>query len=208
MKFRIPYKSPLLLLAVLCALSLVSCGQSAGEKTAAAIMDRVIACDAATMSVIMGHEITALSDMEQFTVRRMTYDIVGETHNEETRTDGETTTHVFPTYVTVDVHGYDLMALFNEAILYVYESANDAVRSTVATWALEKLNTGDVKTASFRAVIPLLQNPDGTWYLDATAIGDDLRDAVTGGAYSWYQAYEEVFGTTEQNTNEVTNDAA
>ncbi len=199
---NIRYRRYFCLLLVLTVLlpTLVSCTKSASEQAAADLMDRVIACDTSVMSVIMGREITALSDMEQYTARRMTYRIVGEAHAEETRFDGEHVTRVSPVYVTVDVTGFDLMALFNEAMIYVYASASYEVRSTVSTWALERLNTGTVPQGTFRAVIPLLENADGSWYLDAAGIGDDLRDAVTGGAYSWYQAYEEVFGEENDHT--------
>lgn len=161
----------------------VSCGASAQKAAAEAVLDRVIACDASQLAAIMGSDITALSDMEQFTLRRMEYKIISAEKIDETHWD-----------VTADTRLYDLMALFNEAFLYVYDSEDTAVASTVATWALEKLNQGDVETGCFRAVVPLVDGGDGSWELDEARVGDDLRDAVTGGAYSWYQAYEEVFG--------------
>ena len=160
-----------------------SCGASAQKTAAEAILDRVIACDASQLAAIMGSDITALSDMEQFTLRRMEYKIISAEKIDETHWD-----------VTADTRLYDLMALFNEAFLYVYDSEDAAVASTVSTWALEKLNQGDVETGCFRAVVPLVDGGDGSWELDEARVGDDLRDAVTGGAYSWYQAYEEVFG--------------
>lgn len=173
------------LLLSLQLLLFVSCSRGASaQKTAAeAILDRVIACDASQLAGIMGSDITVLSDMEQFTLRRMEYKIISAEKIDETHWD-----------VTADTRLYDLMALFNEALLYVYDSADAAVASTVATWALEKLNQGDVALGSFRAVVPLVMGGDGSWELDEERVGDDLRDAVTGGAYSWYQAYEEVFG--------------
>ena len=190
-KISHPAKRAVILTALLLSALFLftACGASAQKAAAGAILDRVIARDKNQMTEIMGREITELSDMEQFTMRRMTYKIISAEKVDDTHWN-----------VTADTTGYDLMTLFNEAILYVYDSEDSAIASTVATWALEKLNAGTAQTGSFRAVIPLLCDEAGAWTLDAERVGDDLRDAVTGGAYSWYQAYEEVFGSSEENT--------
>ncbi len=200
MKCKISCRAVVLLLMVCTAvILLVSCGKSASEKAAAAVLDRVIACDTSVMTEIMGRDIQTLSDMEQFTMRRLTYDILGEAHTAETVFDGTEITREQPVYVTVDVHGYDLMTLFNEAILYVYANESTEMRSAVYAQALEKLNNGTAATGSFRAVIPMVRGEDGTWHLDGSRVSDDLRDAVTGGAYSWFAAYGEVFGTAAES---------
>jgi hypothetical protein len=62
---------------------------------------------------------------------------------------------------------------------------------------LEQLNTGNAARADFRAVLPMIRSEDGTWSVDTDRIGDDVRDAISGGAYSWYAAYTETFGTDE-----------
>ena len=180
-----------IVLLLVFGLLLTSCGVQAQEKAAKDILDRVIACDQTQMKEIMGGDITALSDMEMFTMRRLTYQIVGVRSKDNTHCA-----------VTVDVTGFDLMSLFNEALISVYADSTFSDKnaaSAITAWALDKLNSDTAEKGTFRAVLPLVLTDEGnTWVLDTEQITDDLRDAVTGGAYSWFQAYTEVFGETAE----------
>lgn len=176
-----------------------SCGAQAQKKAAKEILDRVIACDQNQMKEIMGSDITALSDMEMFTMRRLTYKIV--------EISSQDNTHCA---VTVDVTGFDLMSLFNDALISVYADSTflpgENAASAITAWALDKLNSDTAAKGTFRAVLPLvLADEGGTWILDTEQITDELRDAVTGGAYSWFQAYTEVFGETAETEESHAN---
>lgn len=181
----------LILLTVLvsCTLLLSSCGKNDAEKAAAALLDRCIACEADAAAEVMGYDILALTDIERYTMSRMTYQIVESKQFDGQRWD-----------VTFDTHLFDIMNLLNEAL--IYSMAEQTKGLDVNLWVLEQLNTGKAAHAYFRAVLPMIVSEDGTWSVDTDRIGDDVRDALSGGAFSWYKAYRETFETdTAPNTS-------
>ena len=91
------------------------------------------------------------------------------------------------------------MNLLNDALVYTYASSSTEPFDP-NFWVLEQLNTGNAPRANFRAVLPMIRSEDGTWSVDTDRIGDDVRDAISGGAYSWYQAYAETFGEEKTPT--------
>ena len=181
----------LFLLTVLlsCTLLLSSCGKNDAEKAAAALLDRCIACEVDAAAEVMGYDILALTDIERYTLSRMTYQIVESKQFDGQRCD-----------VTFDTHLFDIMNLLNEAL--IYSMAEQTKGLDVNLWVLEQLNTGKAAHAYFRAVLPMIVSEDGTWSVDTDRIGDDVRDALSGGAFSWYKAYRETFETdTAPNTS-------
>ena len=180
-----------ILLTVLlsCTLLLSSCGKNDAEKAAAALLDRCIACETDAAAEVMGYDILALTDIERYTLSRMTYQIVESKQFDGQRWD-----------VTFDTHLFDIMNLLNEAL--IYSMAEQTKGLDVNLWVLEQLNTGIAAHAYFRAVLPMIVSEDGTWSVDTDRIGDDVRDALSGGAFSWYKAYRETFETdTAPNTS-------
>ena len=180
----------LILLTVLlsCTLLLSSCGKNDAEKAAAALLDRCIACETDAAAEIMGYDILALTDIERYTLSRMTYQIVESKQFDGQRWD-----------VTIDTHLFDIMNLLNEAL--IYSMAEQTKGLDVNLWVLEQLNTGKAAHAYFRAVLPMIVSEDGTWSVDTDRIGDDVRDALSGGAFSWYKAYRETFETEDTATS-------
>ena len=175
------------LLLVLCTLTalLSSCGQKEAETAAAALLDRCIACEADAVAAVMGYDVAALTDIENYTLTRMKYKIIASKQMDSVRWD-----------VTFDTNLFDIMNLLNDALIYTYASStSDPFDPNF--WVLEQLNTGNAARASFRAVLPMILLEDGTWSVDTDRIGDDVRDAISGGAYSWYAAYTEAFGGEE-----------
>ena len=137
----------------------------------------------------MGYDILSLTDIERYTMSRMTYQIVESKQFDGQRWD-----------VTFDTHLFDIMNLLNEAL--IYSMAEQTKGLDVNLWVLEQLNTGKAANAYFRAVLPMIVSEDGTWSVDTDRIGDDVRDALSGGAFSWYKAYRETFETdTAPNTS-------
>lgn len=180
-----------ILLTVLlsCTLLLSSCGKNDAEKAAAALLDRCIACETDAAAEVMGYDILALTDIERYTMSRMTYQIVESKQFDGQRWD-----------VTFDTHLFDIMNLLNEAL--IYSMAEQTKGLDVNLWVLEQLNTGKAAHAYFRAVLPMIVSEDGTWSVDTDRIGDDVRDALSGGAFSWYKAFRETFETdTAPNTS-------
>ena len=173
--------SPILtLLLALLFVPLTSCRYNEPEQAAADLLDRAIACEADAVAALMGYDILSLTDIERYTLTRMEYNIIGSEQRDHIRWD-----------VTVDTGLFDIMMLLNEAVVQTYVVGDGTFQA--GTWILNQLNTEEAARASFRAVIPLV-NKDGTWQVDTARIGDDLRDAVSGGAYSWYNAYRATFG--------------
>ncbi|MBQ7982490.1 MAG: hypothetical protein IJ302_02895 [Clostridia bacterium] len=170
----------LILLLALLTLPLASCRYNEPEQAAADLLDRVIACEADAVAALMGYDILSLTDIERYTLTRMEYKIIDSEQRDTTRWD-----------VTVDTSLFDIMMLLNEAVVQTYVVGDGTFQA--GTWILEQLNTEEAARASFRAVIPFVYT-DGTWQVDTARIGDDLRDAVSGGAYSWYNAYKATFG--------------
>jgi hypothetical protein len=162
----------LFLLTVLlsCTLLLSSCGKNDAEKAAAALLDRCIACETDAAAEVMGYDILALTDIERYTLSRMTYQIVESKQFDGQRWD-----------VTFDTHLFDIMNLLNEAL--IYSMAEQTKGLDVNLWVLEQLNTGKAAHAYFRAVLPMIVSEDGTWSVDTDRIGDDVRDALSGGAF-------------------------
>ena len=170
----------LILLLALLTLPLASCRYNEPEQAAADLLDRVIACEADAVAALMGYDILSLTDIERYTLTRMEYKIIDSEQRDTTRWD-----------VTVDTSLFDIMMLLNEAVVQTYVVGDGTFQA--GTWILEQLNTEEAARASFRAVIPFVYT-DGTWQVDTARIGDDLRDAVSGGAYSWFNAYKATFG--------------
>ncbi len=177
----------LMLISVLCIcmVLLSSCGKNEAEAAAADLLDRCIACETDAVAAVMGYDILALTDIESYTLARMKYKIVSSSQLDQHRWD-----------VTFDTNLFDIMALLNEAAIYTYMT-EDNENFDPNLWVLQQLNTETAARANFRAVLPMFCNDDGTWSVDTDRIGDDVRDAISGGAYSWYDAYRETFGTEE-----------
>ncbi len=182
---------PLILISLLCTCTILlsSCGQNEAEAAAADLLDRCVACETEAVAAIMGYDILALTDIEQYTLSRMQYKIIGSSQMDSVRWD-----------VTFDTNLFDIMALLNEAAIYTYMT-EDNENFDPNLWVLQKLNTEEAVRANFRAVLPMILTEDGTWSVDTDRIGDDVRDALSGGAYSWYDAYKETFGTGEETAN-------
>jgi len=177
----------LILISVLCICTplLSSCGQNEAERAAADLLDRCIACESDAVAAVMGYDILSLTDIERYTLTRMQYKIIGSSQMDSVRWD-----------VTFDTNLFDIMSLLNDAL--VFSLAADAQQLDINAWVLEKLNTEEAVRASFRAVLPMILGEDGTWSVDTNRIGTDVRDALSGGAYSWYDAYKATFGTGEE----------
>ena len=177
-------------------LTLSSCGKNEAESAAAALLDRCIACEADAAAEVMGYDILSLTDIEKYTLSRMTYKIVGSKQLDGQRWD-----------VTFDTHLFDIMNLLNEAL--IYSMADQTKDLDVNLWVLEQLNTETAAYAYFRAVLPMIRAEDGSWSVDTDRIGDDVRDALSGGAFSWYLAYQEAFGGEDETGEDsaVTPDA-
>lgn len=182
----------LILTLFICTALLSSCGQNEAEIAAADLLERCVACEADAVAAVMGYDILALTDIERYSLTRMKYKIIGSAQLDSIRWD-----------VTFDTNLFDIMNLLNEALLYTYASTSDEPFDS-NYWILEQLNTGNAARASFRAVLPMILGEDGTWSVDTDRIGDDVRDAISGGAYSWYAAYKETFGTGEEASTEST----
>ena len=178
----------LILALCACTLLLSSCGQNEAEAAAADLLDRCIACEADAVAAVMGYAVPALTDIESYTLSRMEYKIIGSAQMDSVRWD-----------VTFDTHLFDIMNLLNDALVYTYASSSSEPFDP-NFWVLEQLNTGNAPRANFRAVLPMIRAEDGTWSVDTDRIGDDVRDAISGGAYSWYQAYAETFGQEKTPT--------
>ena len=171
----------ILALFAVCLTLLTSCGKNEAELAAADLLDRCIACDTEAVAAVMGYDILSLTDIERYTLARMEYQIIASEQFDSRRWN-----------VTFDTNLFDIMTLLNDAMIYTYtvdsEEAFDSNR-----WMLQMLNTEQAARADFRAVLPMICGDDGTWSVDTDRIGDDVRDALSGGAYSWYAAYREVF---------------
>lgn len=164
-----------------CTALLSSCGKNEAERAAAELLDRCIACDTEAVAAVMGYDILSLTDIEQYTLARMQYNIVSSEQFDRSRWN-----------VTFDTNLFDIMSLLNDAMLYTYaSSASEPFDSN--RWMLQMLNTEQAARASFRAVLPLIVGEDGSFTVDTDRIGDDVRDALSGGAYSWYDAYQKTF---------------
>ena len=168
-------------------LSLSACGQNEAEKAAAALLDRCIACEPDAVAAVMGYDVLSLTDIECFTLARMQYKIVESKQLDGHRRD-----------VTFDTKLFDIMNLLNEAL--IYSLSDQTAGLDVNVWVLEQLNTEQAAQAYFRAVLPMILSEDGTWSVDTDRIGDDVRDALSGGAFSWYKAYSETFGGASDDT--------
>ena len=162
-----------------CTALLSSCGKNDAELAAADLLDRCIACDTEAVAAVMGYDILSLTDIERYTLARMQYSIVSSEQFDSSRWN-----------VTFDTNLFDIMSLLNVAMLYTYASSEpfDSNR-----WMLQMLNTEQAARASFRAVLPLIAGEDGSFTVDTDRIGVDVRDALSGGAYSWYDAYQKTF---------------
>lgn len=177
-----------LLTAVLISTAfLSSCGYNEPEQAAADLLDDCIACQPEALAAVMGYDILALTDIERYTLTRMKYNIVGSTQLDQHRWD-----------VTFDTELFDIMNLLNEAL--VFSLMADAEQPDTNHYVLQKLNSEEAARANFRAVLPMICAADGTWSVDTARIGDDVRDAVSGGAYSWYAAYRETFEAEDTPT--------
>jgi len=170
----------LTLLLALLFVPLTSCRYNEPEQAAADLLDRAIACEADAVAALMGYDILSLTDIERYTLTRMEYRIVGSSQLDQHRWD-----------VTFDTNLFDIMSLLNEALIFSLMA--DAEQPDTNRYVLQKLNTEEAARANFRAVLPMICAEDGTWSVDTDRIGDDVRDAISGGAYSWYAAYRETF---------------
>lgn len=179
-----PIRRTLALLLILCTvlITITACGQNEAEKAAAALLDDCIACKPDAMASVMGYDILSLTDIERYTLARMQYRIVSSSQLDTVRWN-----------VTVDTNLYDIMDLLNTAVLYSMASLESGTTFDGNFWILEQLNNGIAVTANFRAVMPMIKTDNG-FVIDTDRIGDDLRDAVSGGAFSWYAVYRDTFG--------------
>ncbi len=123
-------------------------------------------------------EDASLTEIEKFVLKRMKYEFVQAKQQDDT--------HVV---FIVDIQTIDLMELLNNAFLLTYTSA-DEDNFNPNTWVLAQLNTGSAENGMFRAELPMRQKADGTWILDTEADLESLRDALSGGAYTWWQLYD------------------
>ena len=171
----------LILTAFLLLSSLTACAGNEAEAAADDLLSRCVACDTEAVAALMGYDMLSLTDIERYTLSRMTYKIVSSEQFDSVRWN-----------VTVDTNLFDIMNLLNEALLFSLMA--DTTDPDTNRWMLDKLNNNAAPRAGFRAVIPMRCEADGTWTVDGDRIGDDLRDAISGGAYSWYQTYRETFG--------------
>lgn len=178
----------LILVLPACTVVLSSCGKNEAEAAAADLLDRCIACETEAVAAVMGYDILSLTDIERYTLARMQYKIIGSSQMDSVRWD-----------VTFDTNLFDMMSLLNDAL--VFSLAADAENMDTNHWVLQMLNTEEAARANFRAVLPMICAEDGTWSVDTDRIGDDVRDAISGGAYSWYDAYKETFGAEEALTD-------
>lgn len=174
-----------LLILVLCTCTalLSSCGQNEAEAAAADLLDRCIACDPEAVAAVMGYDILSLTDIERYTLSRMKYQIISSEQFDSSRWN-----------VTFDTNLFDIMTLLNDAMILTY-TADSAESFDSNRWMLQMLNTEQAARANFRAVLPLIAGEDGSFRADTDRIGDDVRDAISGGAYSWYDAYQKTFDT-------------
>ena len=172
----------ILLTVMLCMLA--ACSQGSPKAVASDLLTRAAACDAAAVGTLLGYDVASLTDIEMYTLSRMEYKIVSTEKLGSHRWD-----------VTVDTRLYDIMSLLNEAALYLYTDAENAETASFDPqyWMLEQLNSNTAPRGTFRAVIPLIEE-NGVISVDTSRIEDTLRDAITGGAYSWYKVYEDTFG--------------
>lgn len=172
----------LITLLLLAAVLLCACGPNEAETAAAALLDDCIACSPDAMTAVMGYDILSLTDIERYTLARMQYRIVSSSQLDTVRWD-----------VTVDTHLFDIMELLNSAIMFSMAGLESETPFDADLWILDQLNTDSAVRASFRAVMPMIRTDNG-FVIDTARIGDDLRDALSGGAYSWYSVYRETFG--------------
>ena len=182
MKHPIRRTFALILILITVLTAVTACGRNEAEQAAAALLDDCIACSPDAMAAVMGYDILSLTDIERYTLARMPYRIISSSQLDTVRWD-----------VTVDTHLYDIMDLLNTAVLYSMASLESGTAFDGNFWILEQLNNGLAPTANFRAVMPMIRTDNG-FVIDADRIGDDLRDALSGGAYSWYSVYRETFG--------------
>lgn len=169
----------LLLLLLLIPVLLSSCGASRAPKKAAKdLLDACIACDEDVYAAVMGKDSVSLTDPEMFILRRMTYRLTDVSFYDDTHAS-----------VTAEIRMYDMMALLNLAFEYTCASAEQEKEFDPNMFMLDRLNTGSAEIGGFRAKIPLVLSEDGTWTLNTAAEREDLRDALSGGAYSWQQLY-------------------
>lgn len=173
---------PLLLLLCLSAFLLSSCGNSpvtAAKKILSDLSDG----DTSVYGTLFASDSVELSEQERFVLSRMTWKCAEMHLTDETHAR-----------VTVHIHTYDMMDLMNAALV---RSLNGTDANFDATaWMLLQLNSGAAPKADFEAVMPLVLD-GGQWTLDVSGgeeTLDALRDAVSGGAYSWFRIYRETFG--------------
>ena len=173
---------PLLLLLCLSAFLFSSCGNSPAAA-AKKILSDLSDGDTSVYGTLFDSDSVELSEQERFVLSRMTWKCA-EMH----LTDD---THAA---VTVHIHTHDMMDLMNQALIRSLSGADPNFDTTA--WMLLQLNSGAAPKADFEAVMPLVL--DGSQLTLDTAAGEDvldgLRDAVSGGAYSWFRIYRETFG--------------
>ena len=172
---------PLLLAVMLSLVSLTACAQQDAKKAAKGLLDACIACDGMAYAAIMGsEERVSLTDVEIHTLTRMTYRIVSA------KVSGTRAV------ITADIRIIDLMNTLNMIFLYTNEASKSETEFDPNMMLLELLNSGDAEYGMFRAEIPLTLQND-SWALDTASVGDDLRDALSGGSYSWWKLYNEYY---------------
>ena len=140
--------------------------------------------DAASYALLFDSDSAELSEQERFVLSRMTWECAGTVQTDETHAR-----------VTVHIHTYDMMDLMNAALVRSLNGTDGNFDTTA--WMLLQLNSGAAPRSDFSADIPLSME-DGAWTLDVSGgeeTLDALRDAVSGGAYSWFRIYRETFGT-------------
>ncbi|MCQ2431569.1 MAG: hypothetical protein MJ175_03075 [Clostridia bacterium] len=162
---------------------LTACGSSPSEDAAKALLNACKSCDSAVYGMVMGSDgsqAVTLTDSELYILSRMEYKIISEREYDADHR-----------IVTADLTVIDLMDLLNEAFVYSMAADENDVTFDPECYMLSKLNSGEAKKSAFRAEIPMKLEA-GTWVLNTAADLDSLRDAVSGGAYSWWQLYEEI----------------
>ena len=171
-----------LLLLCLSVLLLSACQKSPADA-AERILSELSKGNKETYGLLFDSDSVTLSEQELFVLSRMTWECA-----ETSRTDD---THA---KVTVHLHTIDMMALLNEALVRSLNGEDKTFDSE--RWMLLQLNTGAAAKGDFEAFMPLVLDHE-VWKLDPDGAEDDLdslRDAVSGGAYSWYHIYRETFG--------------
>lgn len=157
------------------------------EKTPGDAADKLLSAlsdgDAASYALLFDSDSAELSEQERFVLSRMTWECAGTVQTDETHAR-----------VTVHIRTYDMMDLMNAALVRSLNGTDGNFDTTA--WMLLQLKSGTAPRSDFSADIPLSME-DGAWTLDVSGgeeMLDALRDAVSGGAYSWFRIYRETFG--------------